>query len=171
MNNKTNWLLLIVLLLVGGCAQPEKLILDDVPLDERADVVKVVEVSKEVARTLGWIQGVLLLGIAGGIVAIGLKQAHIGIPIFLGCAVAFGFSIAGVVIPKTLAGLCIGAGILAAAWAIYVNRTAFREVVEGGEKFKLETTKCGKDDFKRCQKDAQKHKSTTNMVKKAKEKK
>jgi len=135
------WIILAILFLgITGCGNPFR---KQPVLETRLPEPEIKEVIVEKLKTeimykdLGWIQGVLILGATGALIACFMKVPHIGIPVFIGCVGGLALIAARVIYPQWLAIIGLVGGVGAVGYAVFVNRRAFTQVIAGGEKFRL----------------------------------
>lgn len=160
-------ILLFAFLFLGlsSCALfPKKPALEDkLPKQDIKEVI-IEKVKTEIMyKDLGWIQGVLILGATGALIACFMKVPHIGIPVFIGCVGGLALIAARVIYPQWLAIIGLVGGVGAVGYAVFVNRRAFTQVIAGGERFKIG------QDFEDAHRNSQ-SKTTKKLVAKARRK-
>ena len=161
--------LLLMLGLLLSCRTPPPK-----PLEDRLDpnnvevVYKWRETTQIVIRNLSWVQTFLVIGAVGGIAAAFLGVQKLGITVLLCCIFSYGLTTALKIIETTysttLALVLLVFGIVILLYAIWMNRTALREIVVGGELFKKQALGTSVTLLREAYNKTQKHQSTRKVV-------
>lgn len=134
------WIAVAVLILaailttISGCGPPPKPDIELLPMEERAPIVLEKIKYEIVSKNIGWLQSALIVGAVFSVAAIFLGSKIIKEAAFaclVACLFGMGLVWAGVYYPQWLGLIGLIGGSSVCAYAIYVRRKAFAEVVAG----------------------------------------
>lgn len=135
------------------------------------EIVKWETRYQTVTKNLTAVQGILVIGAVGALVACFMGAAKFAAPVFAACLLGYGLVSAGIYYPHWVALFGLIGGVFVCGYAIHVNRRAFKEVVacaQGVKNYAVSTLDADKTGLNNILKASQ-HKATTEeLVKKIK---
>lgn len=159
------WMLIFVLLvtvvaiLTPGCASVPKG-LPGIPITPEVQTI---------IKNIGWVQGILIIGVVASIFACFNGAAKLGMPLLISSLIGYGLTSAMLFYAKLIAIMSLAGGVSLCAYMIFIKSKALKEIIKGVQdyrKYEGKGTPALDNDLKHAQ-----SKSTETLVKKIKGKK
>ena len=121
-----------------------------------------------IIKNIGWIQGILIIGVVASIFACFNGAAKIGIPLLISSLIGYGLTSAMLFYAKLIAMMSLIGGVGLCGYMIVIKHRALEEIVKGVQNYRNVTIEHNDLDGTL---DINQSKSTKKIVKKIKEKK
>lgn len=121
-----------------------------------------------VIKNIGWVQGMLIIGVVGSIFACFNGGAKFGLPLLISCLVGYGLTSAMLFYAKIIALTSLFSGVGLCGYFIFIKHRALKEIIDTVEFYKKYTKTAAKDNAKIVVKEEIQSPTTTKLVSKIK---